>query len=63
MVQYNNFKIFVTKKTHFKNLFIGVKNYVKKTWYIINGYLKPNRRKNNNSIKSLICNDIEYKVK
>ena len=62
MVQYNNFKIFVTKKTHFKNLFIGVKNYVKKARYLLNGFLKSNQRKKNSSIKSLTCNDIKYKA-
>ena len=34
---------------------------MKKTWNLINGFLKPNHHRNNNCIKSLICNGIENK--
>ena len=69
MVQYKTFKNSVTKQlrnarnTYFKNLFIGVKSDIKKTWHSVNWFFTPNQAKKNNSIKLLICNDIEYKAK
>ena len=66
--QFKAFKNSVTKQLrnsridYFENLFTNVKNDTKKTWNLINGFLKPINRRKNNSIKSLICNGIEYKA-
>ena len=67
IAQYKAFKNSVTKQlrnsrnSYFKTLFTSVKNYIKKTWNLINGFLKPNHCRKNNSIKSLISNGIEYR--
>ena len=69
MAHYKTFKKSVAKRlrnarnTFFFNLIIGVEIDIKKTWYLNNGFLKPNQRKKNIFIKPLIRDDIENKAK
>ena len=47
------------KKQYYNNLFLSIKNNIKKTWQTINNTLKPFRSRNSNLIEKIVYNNVE----